>query len=56
MDVWVLIFFLGTAAPLEGGFYQSRERCEDSARMQLAHWQRIYGRRVIWRCEGPTAT
>ena len=54
MDVWVLAFYLTgdmsrPIVPLAGE-YISEERCMAGALQQFEHWQKVYNRRVIWRC------
>ena len=56
MEIWILTFYLVGSLPPKtavdiAGEYQTEDRCMNSARMQLAHWQKVYGHRVYWKCQ-----
>ena len=55
METWILTFYLvGTLPPKpafdHAGEYQTEDRCMKGGRMQLPHWQKVYGHKVYWRC------
>lgn len=55
METWILTFYLvGTLPPrsvvADAGEYQTEDRCMKGGRMQLEHWQKVYGRRIYWKC------
>jgi hypothetical protein len=51
IEVWVLLFMLNAHDSFVGGEYQTRERCAESAGMQMPHWTLQHGRQLRWRCE-----
>lgn len=50
MNIWYLMMWSVTVAPFEAGQYQTRERCEASAKMQIPILQHQYGK-LTWQCE-----
>jgi hypothetical protein len=50
MAIWFLILWGWSIPPFESGQYQSQEQCREAARIQVAVFQRAYGK-LSWKCE-----
>ena len=51
LATWLLVITIG-GSDMVAGEYQSMERCERAAKMQLPHWRKVDSK-LVWRCEGP---
>lgn len=50
MAIYFLIMWSIIAPPFEAGQYQQLEQCQEAARIQVAVFQRAYGK-LKWKCE-----
>jgi hypothetical protein len=48
--VYYLILWSVVTPPFTGGEYQQLEQCQEAARVQVAVFQRAYGK-LSWKCE-----